>query len=93
MATANLQVGARCEINGSWGVIRFIGVTSFSSGRWVGVEVDEPNGKNDGSVKGKKYFECKEKHGVFVRPSQLKTIVGPNSPTQDRSVSKLWQMQ
>ncbi|CAG8570721.1 1450_t:CDS:10 [Paraglomus brasilianum] len=85
MATANLQVGARCEINGSWGVIRFIGVTSFSSGKWVGVELDEPNGKNDGSVKGKKYFECKEKHGVFVRPSQLKTIVGPNSPTQDRS--------
>ncbi|CAG8561290.1 7705_t:CDS:10 [Paraglomus occultum] len=85
MATANLQVGARCEINGSWGVIRFIGVTSFSSGKWVGVELDEPKGKNDGSVKGKKYFECKEKHGVFVRPSQLKTIVGPNSPTQDRS--------
>ena len=34
---------------------------------WCGSVLDEPAGKNDGSVKGKKYFECKPKHGLIVR--------------------------
>lgn len=37
---------------------------------------DEPNGKNDGSVKGKAYFSCKPLYGVFVRPGSIKAING-----------------
>ena len=33
----------------------------------VGVELDGPGGKNDGSVKGTQYFSCKDKHGVILR--------------------------
>jgi hypothetical protein len=36
-------------------------------------------GKNDGSVQGERYFDCKPKHGVFVRPSQVQIIEAPRA--------------
>lgn len=36
-------------------------------------------GKNDGSVQGERYFDCKPKHGVFVRPSQVQIIEAPRT--------------
>ncbi|XP_020799025.1 kinesin-like protein KIF13B isoform X6 [Drosophila serrata] len=53
------------------GVIRFVGTTEFQPGAWIGVELDTPTGKNDGSVKGIQYFQCKPKHGMFVRSDKL----------------------
>ncbi|RUS88915.1 hypothetical protein EGW08_003354 [Elysia chlorotica] len=53
------------------GLIRFVGSVEFAHGVWVGMELDLPEGKNDGSVKGVRYFQCKSRHGVFVRPDKL----------------------
>jgi tubulin-folding cofactor B len=73
-----MQVGNRCELisdqMGSQfrrGCIAFLGTVEFQPGVWVGVKLDEPYGKNNGSVQGKQYFECFDKCGVFVKPSKI----------------------
>ncbi|KAG6889336.1 hypothetical protein C0995_001744 [Termitomyces sp. Mi166 len=58
------------------GIVRYSGVTSFSKGKWVGIELYERNGKNDGSVQGVSYFTCKMGYGIFVRASQIKSTHG-----------------
>ncbi|KAH8872572.1 Dynactin subunit 1 [Schistosoma japonicum] len=74
MAEGKLKVGVRVEVIGKdvIGTIAFIGTTQFSPGKWVGVILDEPKGKNNGTVQGKRYFACEENHGIFVRPSQVR---------------------
>ena len=65
--------GMRVEVIGKGlvGTISYVGMTTFAPGKWVGVTLDEPNGKNDGEVQGKRYFTCPPNHGIFVRQTQL----------------------
>lgn len=50
-----LKIGERVVVSGSKvGVLRYVGTTEFAKGEWAGVELDEPAGKNDGSVAGKR---------------------------------------
>lgn len=53
------------------GTIRYIGPTDFAPGIWLGLELRSAKGKNDGSVGEKRYFTCKQNHGVLVRPSRV----------------------
>ena len=78
-------VGSRVEIPVGRGVVRFTGATSFSPGKWVGVHLYDPKGKNDGSVQGVQYFTCPMGYGVFVRPSQVKAVLGmePKEPREN----------
>ncbi|KAF8763628.1 Kinesin-like protein KIF13A like protein [Argiope bruennichi] len=53
------------------GVVAYLGPTHFAPGPWAGVELDTPTGKNDGTVNGTRYFDCKPRFGIFVRPDKL----------------------
>ena len=79
-------IGSIVEVPVGRGLVRFYGATSFSSGKWVGVELNEPGGKNDGTVQGVKYFTCKPNHGMFIRPSQVKIISVPSVRSTSQTV-------
>ena len=84
MASANVDIpiGTIVDIPLGRGVVRFFGTTSFAVGKWVGIELSEPVGKNDGSVKGVPYFSCPQNQGVFIKPSQVRIVqVPPSSGT------------
>lgn len=73
-ANLALRVGAWCSVRGHPAVVRFVGQTARQDGEWVGVELESPIGKHDGSLGGIRYFFCVPGHGLFVRRS-LVTIV------------------
>lgn len=52
----NLNIGDRVLVSGSkLGTLRYLGPADFAKGEWAGVELDDPVGKNDGAVAGKRY--------------------------------------
>lgn len=74
-----IEVGKRCRVGGDdsrRGEIKYVGEVKEipgSIGAWIGVHLDEPVGKNDGSIGGTRYWgtESALKHGVFVRPERV----------------------
>uniref|UniRef100_A0A672SJQ3 Kinesin family member 13B n=1 Tax=Sinocyclocheilus grahami TaxID=75366 RepID=A0A672SJQ3_SINGR len=80
-----LKVGGRVTVGSSKsGTVRYIGPTHFSEGIWVGVELDTPSGKNDGSVEGHQYFRCNPCYGVLVRPDRLTRREASKRHTENR---------
>jgi hypothetical protein len=47
-----MQLGCRVTAGAHTGIARYIGPAKFASGDWVGIELDTPDGKNDGTVNG-----------------------------------------
>ncbi|XP_075969792.1 cytoplasmic linker protein 190 isoform X3 [Anticarsia gemmatalis] len=70
-----VRVGDRVIVSSSRGskagTLRYVGVTDFATGIWAGVELDDPLGKNDGSVDGKRYFDCSPRFGLFAPISKV----------------------
>jgi tubulin-specific chaperone B len=99
-----IEIGMRCRVGRDdtrRGVVRFVdeivglGGERETGCRWVGVELDEPVGRNNGSAKieieggaqeSKRVFECKDKFGVFVRPEKVE--VGDWPPLDDLEVDE-----
>ncbi|XP_062582579.1 CAP-Gly domain-containing linker protein 1-like isoform X9 [Saccostrea cucullata] len=80
--TDDFIIGDRVWVSGTKpGHIAYIGETQFATGEWAGVVLDNPEGKNDGSVQGVRYFQCEPKRGVFSRISKLSRTPGISSET------------
>ncbi|KAL0782827.1 hypothetical protein CaCOL14_000733 [Colletotrichum acutatum] len=78
---SELAVGQTVRLSdGRTGIVRFAGGTHFASGDWVGIELEDDSGKNDGSVQGERYFDCALGHGMFVRPTTLAIIAQAPAP-------------
>lgn len=70
-AAALCVIGSRCLVTAKGprrvGTIRYNGEFEEKPGAvFIGVEFDEPLGVNDGSVNGRRYFECRPKYGSMV---------------------------
>ncbi|KAK6192677.1 hypothetical protein SNE40_004109 [Patella caerulea] len=71
-STDDFKIGDRVWVGGTKpGRIAFIGETKFAPGDWAGIVLDQPTGKNDGSINGIKYFQCEPMKGVFSRVTKL----------------------
>ena len=78
---ANCPFGRRCSSNithghlmrahlhvyGDTGTVRYRGSTHFKEGEWVGLELDRAKGKNDGEVRGVRYFRCAATRAAFEK--------------------------
>ncbi|XP_047601263.1 CAP-Gly domain-containing linker protein 4 isoform X3 [Lutra lutra] len=72
LSSLGLKLGDRVIIAGQKvGTLRFCGTTEFASGQWAGIELDEPEGKNNGSVGKIQYFKCAPKYGIFAPLSKI----------------------
>jgi len=66
------KIGTRVKVasSGSAGTVRYQGkIEGKGEEIWLGVELDEERGKNDGSVGDLSYFSCRRNHGIFSRSS------------------------
>lgn len=73
-----MQVGNRCRVinieGERRGVIKHVGkIEMLDNGEtvWIGIEFDEPVGKNDGSINGTRFFQGRNKHCSFMKPKQV----------------------
>jgi len=74
----NVFTGQRVEARWNDGIfkgtVRYKGPVATKKGDWVGVELDIPVGDSTGMFKGRRYFQCRPKFGVFVRSDRLRFL-------------------
>lgn len=90
LKSMGLNIGSRVLVAGlKSGTLRFCGTTEFAVGLWIGVELDSPDGKNDGSINGVSYFRSRLNHGIFVPINKISRLaVNVSSPSLTRNFSR-----
>ncbi|XP_015786930.1 CAP-Gly domain-containing linker protein 1-like [Tetranychus urticae] len=89
-SASNLKVGDKVMVHASSGLkrgtLRYLGSTDFAAGNWAGIELSDASGKNDGSVAGKRYFQCPPDHGLFAPLNKVvRDMVSGNAANQART--------
>ena len=87
---SDFRVGQTVELSdGRIATVHYIGNPHFAPGEWVGVELEDSSGKNDGTVQGQRYFDCPQGHGMFVRPSVVSILDQPTPKPGGRPNGKV----
>ncbi|XP_021359744.1 CAP-Gly domain-containing linker protein 3-like isoform X2 [Mizuhopecten yessoensis] len=90
-----ITLGDKVVVGGvKTGTLKYCGPTEFAGGLWAGIELDEPGGKNDGSVGGISYFQCAHSQGIFAPVSKIArpgSVPAPRSPSATMSPNKTQQ--
>lgn len=81
------HIGRRVSVEGydTLGTLLFVGNHHVSGTSRCGVALDDPVGKNDGSIKGHRYFECAPKCGILCSPKKVTLLeegAAPPAPKQ-----------
>ena len=71
-----VHVGARVRVQGyeSLGTVAFVGNHHKLGSERVGVVLDAPFGRNNGTVSGHRYFTCEDGHGVLCMPTKVSLL-------------------
>ena len=75
-----LEQKVRVITSKSVGIVKYSGPLHFIEGEWLGLELPDASGKNDGEVMGQRYFTCKPNHGVFIKIANARAVT-ESSPT------------
>ncbi|OAL50105.1 hypothetical protein IQ07DRAFT_587775 [Pyrenochaeta sp. DS3sAY3a] len=85
---AEFKVGQTIETSAQQqGLVKYVGPIHVAEGFWLGIELPTPTGKNDGSVRGERYFQCPPGHGLFIRDSNVVRIVSQPAPATPRAAA------
>eukprot|EP01083_Nonionella_stella_P046741 125196_1 len=70
-----IKIGHRYLLkDGHYGVCLFVGHVhwiNYEQNEYIGIALEEAHGKHDGEWKGKRYFQCQPRCGVFVTRNKL----------------------
>ena len=63
-----------CISGVKFGTVRYFGKTHFAEGDWCGVELDDADGKHDGTVENVRYFTCQPGYGIFAPTIKVELV-------------------
>lgn len=70
------DIGSRVHVQGydCLGTLAFVGAHAQKGAPRAGVILDEPVGRNNGTVDGVQYFSCASRHGILCVPSKVSLV-------------------
>jgi dynactin 1 len=88
----SIKVGQTVETTSEQvGVVRYVGAIHVSDGIFIGIELATATGKNDGSIRGERYFTCAHGHGLFIREISIAHIISEAPPAPARTAAPTTQ--
>ncbi|KAF8356791.1 clip-1 [Pristionchus pacificus] len=89
------HIGRRVDVEGvGEGTLKYVGGINGKNGLFCGIELDQPNGKHDGTFQGFAYFSCPSLHGIFAKVYKVSLVdLPPSNGSFPQSKTFLLQQQ